>query len=43
LPDLPYLVWFGIASIALDVQPFTDAFLPEDVMTSTYPFVKSQA
>ena len=43
LPDLAYLVWFGIASVALDVQPFTDAFFPEYVMTSAYSFVKSQA
>jgi len=43
LPDLPYLVRFGVASVALNVQLLTEAFLSEDVMTSAYPFDKPQA
>jgi hypothetical protein len=32
-----------MASVALDVQPLTDAFFPEGVMTTPDPLNESQA
>jgi hypothetical protein len=43
LSDLPHLVGLGVASVALDIQPLTDAFLSEVVMTPTDSLSESQA
>ena len=37
------MVRLGVASITLQVYTFADAFLPEDMMTFSYPLDESQA
>lgn len=34
LPDLTFLVRFGVASVTMDVQSLTDAFLSKSVKTA---------
>ena len=43
LSNLSNLVRFGMATITLQVYPFTDATSPEDVVASAYPFSESQS
>jgi hypothetical protein len=43
LSDLPHLVGLGMAPVALDIQPLTDALLSEVVMAPTDSLSESQA
>ena len=36
LTHLSYLIWFGVASVSLQVYPFADASLSEDMVTASY-------
>ena len=42
IPDLAYLVWFGLAAIALQIYQFLNAGLCKDVMATLDPFGKFQ-
>ena len=43
LSHLPDLVRLRMASVTLEVDPLTNAFSPEGMVTSPHPFYESQA